>query len=91
MYFFQFFLRRTPQICRLGAEGDLSMVASWLGVCVTHRQGLAIIFGVMMIILNLCFKKFGFGLDAGSVVLVDFLHVLRSVEMRFISAPDPFK
>ena len=37
--FFQFFLRRTPQICRPGAEGDLSMVASWLGVCATHRQG----------------------------------------------------
>ena len=41
---FQFFLRRTPQICRPGAEGDLSMAASWLGVCVTHRQGLTIIF-----------------------------------------------
>ena len=34
----------------------------------------------MMVILNLCFKKFGFGLDAGSVVLVDFLHILRSVK-----------
>ena len=41
---FSIFLRRTPQICQPGAEGDLSMVASWLGVCVTHRQGLAIIF-----------------------------------------------
>ena len=44
-----------------------------------------------MVILDLCFKKFGFGLHAGSVVLVDFLHILRSVEMRFIFAPNPFK
>ena len=44
-----------------------------------------------MVILNFFFKKFGFGLHADSVVLVDFLHVLRSVEVRFISAPNPFK
>ena len=86
--FFQFFLRKT-QICQPGAEGDLSMVASWMGVCVTHRQGLAIIFwGHDGYPESL---KFGFGLHAGSVVLVDFLHVLRSVEMRFIFAPNPFK
>ena len=29
--------------------------------------------------------------NADSVVLVDFLHVLRSVEVRFISAPNPFE
>ena len=46
---------------------------------------------VMMVILDLCFKKFRFGLHAGSVVLVDFLHILRSVEMRSISVPNPFK
>ena len=45
----------------------------------------------MMVILNLCFKKFGLGLHAGSVVLVDSLYVLRFVEMRFISVPNPFK
>ena len=45
----------------------------------------------MVVILNFCFKKFGFGLHADSVVLVDFLHVLSSVEMRFISAPNPLE
>ena len=45
----------------------------------------------MMVILNFCFKKFGFGLHADSVVLVDFLHVLRSIEVRFISTPNPFE
>ena len=44
-----------------------------------------------MVILNFCFKKFRFGLHAESVVLVDFLHVLRSIKVRFISAPNPFK
>ena len=44
-----------------------------------------------MVILNFCYKKFRFGLHADSVVLVDFLHVLRSIEMRFIFAPNPFK
>ena len=48
-------------------------------------------FGVMLVILDFCFKKFGFCLHADSVVLVDFLHVLRSIEVRFISAPNPFK
>ena len=45
----------------------------------------------MVVILNFCFKKFRFGLHADSVVLVDFLHVLRSVEVRFISVPNPFE
>ena len=30
-------------------------------------------------------------MHADSVVLVDFLHVLRSIEVRFISAPNPFE
>ena len=45
----------------------------------------------MVVILIFCFKKFGFGLHADSVVLVDFLHVLRYVEVRFISLPNPFE
>ena len=44
-----------------------------------------------MIILNFCFKEFRFGLHADSIVLVDFLHVLRSFEGRFISVPNPFE
>ena len=44
-----------------------------------------------MVILNFCFKKFGFGLHADSVVLVGFLHGLRSVEVRSIFVPNPFK
>ena len=67
------------------------MVASWLAVCVTHHQGLITFFGITVVILDFCFKKFGFCLHADSVVLVDFLHVLRSIEVRFISAPNPFK
>ena len=64
------------------------MVASWPVVCVTHRQGLTIIF---VIFLNFCFKEFRFGLHADSIVLVDFLHVLGYIEGRFISAPNPFE
>ena len=45
----------------------------------------------MVIILNFCFKEFRFGLHADSIVLVNFLHVLGSIEARFISAPNPFK
>ena len=45
----------------------------------------------MVVILNFCFKKFRFGLHTDSVVLVDFRHVLTSVEVRFISAPNPFE
>ena len=41
--------------------------------------------------MNFCFKKFGFGLHVDSVVVVNFLHVLRSVEVRFISVPNPFE
>ena len=47
--------------------------------------------GSWVVILNFCFKKLRFGLHADSIVLVDFLHVLRSIEMRFISAPNLFK
>ena len=69
------------------------MVASWLAVCATHRQGFAITFwdhgGYPG--FSLFFKKFGFSLHADSVVLVDFLHVLRSIEVRFISAPNHFE
>ena len=50
-----------------------------------------IFLGVMVVILIFCFKKFGFCLHADSVVLVDFLHVLRSIEVRFISPPNPFE
>ena len=62
------------------------MVASWLAVCVTHRLGLAIIFWG-----HGGYPGLGFCLHADSVVLVDFLHVLRSIEVRFISAPNPFE
>ena len=34
----------------------------------------------MVIVLNFCFKELRYGLHADSVVLVDFLHVLRSIE-----------
>ena len=44
-----------------------------------------------MVILDFSFKKFRFCLHADSVVLVDFLHVLRSIEVTFISAPNPFE
>ena len=44
-----------------------------------------------MIIPNFCLKEFRFGLHADSIVLVDFLHVLRSIEGRFVSAPNPFE
>ena len=48
-------------------------------------------FWVMVIILNFCFKEFRFGLHVDSIILVDFMHVLRSIEGRFISEPSPFK
>ena len=44
-----------------------------------------------MIIPNFCLKEFRFGLHADSIVLVDFLHVLRSIEGRFVSVPNPFE
>ena len=46
---------------------------------------------VMVIILNFCFKELRFGLHADYVVLVDFLHVLGSIEGGFISSPNEFK
>ena len=45
----------------------------------------------MAIVPNFCFKEFRFGLHADFIVLVDFLHVLGSIEARFISAPNTFK
>ena len=45
----------------------------------------------MVIILNFCFKELKFGLHADSVVLVDFLHVLGSIEGGFISSTNAFK
>ena len=44
-----------------------------------------------MIVLDFCFKEFKFGLHADSIVLVNFLHVLGSIEGRFISLPYAFK
>ena len=40
---------------------------------------------------NFCFKEFRCSLHADFIVLVDFLHVLRSIEGRFISGPNTFK
>ena len=37
------------------------------------------------------FKEFKFDMHEDCIVLVDFLHVLRSTEGRFISAPNAFK
>ena len=42
------------------------------------------------IILNFNFKEFRFGLHADYIVLVDFLHLLRSIKGRFIYAPNQF-
>ena len=44
-----------------------------------------------MIILNFCFKELRFGLHADFLVMVDFLHLLRSIEGGFISSPNAFK
>ena len=44
-----------------------------------------------MIILNFCFKELRFGPHADSIVMVDFLHVLGSIEGVFISLPNAFK
>ena len=35
-------------------------------------------------------KELRFGLHADSIVLVNFLHVLGSIEGRFVSAPNAF-
>ena len=45
----------------------------------------------MVIVLNFCFKEFRFSLNADYVVLVDFLHVIGSIEGRHISAPNVFE
>ena len=45
----------------------------------------------MVILLKFCFKEFRFGLHADSIVLVDFLHVLESIEGQFISEPNSFE
>ena len=44
-----------------------------------------------MIVLNFCFKEFRFGLHADSIVLMNFLHALGSIECTFVSGPDAFK
>ena len=44
-----------------------------------------------MIVSNFFFEEFRFGLHADFIVLVDFLHVLGSIEGRFISTPNTFK
>ena len=59
---------------------------SILACSLKHRLGLTIIWGVVVISLNFCLKEFRCGLHADSIVLVDFLHVLGSIEGRFISA-----
>ena len=40
---------------------------------------------------DFCSKEFRFGLYADSIVLGDFLHVLGSIEGRFVSASNVFK
>ena len=39
----------------------------------------------MVIVPNFCFKELRFGLHGDSILLVDFLHVLGSIEGGFIS------
>ena len=46
---------------------------------------------VMVIFLNFCFKELRFGLHADSIVVVDFLHALGSIEGGFIYSPNAFK
>ena len=45
----------------------------------------------MLIVQNFCFQDFRFVLHADFIVLVDILHVLGSIEVRFISAPNAFE
>ena len=61
------------------------MGGSWLEVCVTHHPGHTIIF------VGCGDYYLRFGLHADSIVLVDFLHVLGSIERGFISSPNAFK
>ena len=44
-----------------------------------------------MIDPNFCSKEFRFGLVVDPIVLVDFLHVLGSIEGSFVSVPDAFE
>ena len=44
-----------------------------------------------MIVPNFFFEEFRFGLHADFIVLLDFLHVLGSIEGRFVLAPNTFK
>ena len=44
-----------------------------------------------MIVLNFHFKELRFRLHADSIILVDFLHVLGSIEGGFISPLNAFK
>ena len=67
------------------------MGGSWLEVCVTHRPGHAIIFVGCGDCPEVHFKELRFGLHADSIILVDFLHVLGSIEGGFISSPNVFK
>ena len=70
---------------------DLSIGASCLVVCNTSPKTRHNFFWFLVIILNFCFKEFRFGLHAKSIVLVDFLYVLGSIEGRFISASNAFE
>ena len=68
------------------------MGTSWLVVCVTHiTLGMPQFLWVVVIVLNFCFKELRFGLHADSIVQMDFLHVLGSIEGGFISLPNAFK
>ena len=68
------------------------MEESLLGFCVTNHPGLAIVFvGCGDSPEFFFFEEFRFGLHADLIVRVDFLHVLGSIEGRFISVPDTFK
>ena len=67
------------------------MGTSWLVVCVTQHPGLAITFVGCGDCPEFFFKELRFGLHADSIVLVDFLYVLGSIEGGFISSIDAFK
>ena len=67
------------------------MGIAWLVVYATHHLGLDIIFEGCDEFLEFCPKKLGFGLHADSIVLMNFLHILWSIEGRSVSVPDTFK
>ena len=54
-------------------------------------KGGFIILWVEVIVLNFCFEEFRSGLHAESIVMVAFLHVLGSIDFKFVSAPDAFE